>query len=151
MKPLLDALDRTIVNRLQDGLPLTATPYADAAAELGIGEDELIARLARLKAAGVLSRIGPMFNAGRFGGGLTLCAMAVPPERFDDVMVAVNGFAEVAHNYARDHRYNMWFVLATETEADVARVIAAIEGLTDIKVLNLPKLEEYFIGLKVEA
>lgn len=151
MKPLLDALDRTIINRLQDGLPMTPTPYADAAAELGMGEEELLTRLARLKSAGVLSRIGPMFNAGRFGGGLTLCAMAVPPERFEEVASLVNGFAEVAHNYARDHRHNMWFVLATETEADVARVIAAIEGLTDIKVLNLPKLEEYFIGLKVEA
>jgi DNA-binding Lrp family transcriptional regulator len=77
--------------------------------------------------------------------------MATPLDRFETVAAVVNAFPEVAHNYARDHRLNMWFVLATETEADIGRIIAEIERLTDIKVLNLPKLEEYFIGLKVDA
>ena len=151
MTATLDVTDRDIVNRLQDGLPATLTPYATAADEFGIGEEELLARLARLKADGVLSRLGPMYNAPRFGGGLSLCAMAVPEERFDAVAEIVNGLPEVAHNYAREHRFNMWFVLATEDEADIAPTIARIEALTDIKVLNLPKLEEYFIGLRVSA
>ena len=151
MKPVLDTLDRTIVNRLQEGLALVPEPYAAVAAELGIAVDDLLARLARLRSAGLLSRVGPMYNAARFGGGLTLCAMAVPEARFEEVTAVVNAFPEVAHNYARDHAYNMWFVLATENEADVARVIGRIEVLTDIKVLNLPKLDEYFIGMKVDA
>jgi DNA-binding Lrp family transcriptional regulator len=151
VKPALDADDRALVNRLQDGLPLVPEPFAAVAAELGLGEDDVLARLARLKSLGVLSRIGPMYNAARFGGGLSLCAMAAPLDRFETVAAIVNAFPEVAHNYARDHRLNMWFVLATETEADIGRIIAEIERLTDIKVLNLPKLEEYFIGLKVDA
>jgi DNA-binding Lrp family transcriptional regulator len=151
MKPILDEIDRRIVNRLQDGLPLVEEPYAAAAAELGIAESGLLSRLSRLKAAGVLSRIGPMYNAARFGGGLTLCAMAVPAGRFDQVAAIVNAFPEVAHNYARDHHFNMWFVLATEAGGRVGEVVAAIERLTDVKVLNLPKLDEYYIGLKVDA
>jgi DNA-binding Lrp family transcriptional regulator len=151
MKPPLDAVDRAVVNRLQDGLPLTPEPFAAVAAELGLVEADLLARLDRLTALGVLSRVGPMYNAARFGGGLSLCAMEVPADRFEAVTAIVNAFPEVAHNYARDHRLNMWFVLATESEADITRVIAGIERLTDIKVLNLPKLEEYFIGLKVDA
>jgi siroheme decarboxylase len=151
MKPPLDAVDRAVVNRLQDGLPLTPEPFAAVAAELGLHEADLLARLDRLTALGVLSRVGPMYNAARFGGGLSLCAMEVPADRFEAVTAIVNAFPEVAHNYARDHRLNMWFVLATESEADITRVIAGIERLTDIKVLNLPKLEEYFIGLKVDA
>jgi siroheme decarboxylase len=151
MKPPLDAVDRAVVNRLQDGLPLTPEPFAAVAAELGLMEADLLARLDRLTALGVLSRVGPMYNAARFGGGLSLCAMEVPADRFEAVTAIVNAFPEVAHNYARDHRLNMWFVLATESEADITRVIAGIERLTDIKVLNLPKLEEYFIGLKVDA
>jgi DNA-binding Lrp family transcriptional regulator len=151
MKPQLDETDRRIVNRLQDGLPLSPTPFADAAAELGIAEDDLLARLERLKRAGVLTRVGPMYNAERLGGSLTLCAMEVPAERFETVAAIVNGFAEVAHNYQREHRFNMWFVLACESGSRERTVLSAIERLTNIKVLNLPKLEEYFIGMKVDA
>lgn len=151
MTAALDETDRRIVNRLQDGLPVCDAPYAVAAAELGLGEAELLARLQRLREAGVLSRIGPMYNAGRMGGGLTLCAMQVPQPRFAEVAEVVNGFPEVAHNYARDHRYNMWFVLATEDPERVAAVLGEIERLTGVKVLNLPKQDEYFIGMKVQA
>ena len=151
MMAALDAIDRDIVNLLQDGLELVERPFAAPAAALGIAEEELIARLARLTETGVLSRVGPMYDAARFGGGLTLCAMAVPEARFDEVAGIVNGFAEVAHNYAREHRYNMWFVLATDRPERIAAVIGEIERLTNVKVLDLPKLEEYFIGMRVEA
>lgn len=151
MRPRIDETDRRIVNLLQDGLEISSAPFAGPAATLGLTEDELLARLARLREIGVLSRVGPLYNAERLGGGLTLCAMAVPPDRFDEVAEIVNGFPEVAHNYERDHPFNMWFVLATEAEARAAHAIADIEGLTGVKVLNLPKLDEYFIGLKVEA
>ncbi len=151
MKPIIDEIDRRIVNQLQHGLPLAEKPYEAAAAKIGVSEGELIDRLARLKSAGVLSRIGPMYNAAGFGGGLTLCAMAVPEARFEDVAAIVNGLPEVAHNYAREHRLSMWFVVATENEGQLSGVIAKIERLTGVKVLNLPKLDEYFIGMKVEA
>ena len=151
MKPVLDALDRRIINRLQEGVALVSEPFAAVADELGLTDVEIIARLARLKTIGALSRFGPMYNAGAFGGGLTLCAMVVPEDRFEEVAAIVNGFRECAHNYARDHRLNMWFVLATEDPARIDAVIAEIERLTGIKVLNLPKLDEYFIGMKVDA
>jgi DNA-binding Lrp family transcriptional regulator len=151
MKPQLDQTDRDIINRLQDRLDICRAPFAAHAAALGISVDELLRRLTRLKSIGVLSRIGPMYNAARLGGGLTLCAMAVPQERFEAVAETVNTFAEVAHNYERTHAYNMWFVLATENQQRIDEVIAGIERLTGIKVLNLPKLDEYFIGLRIEA
>jgi DNA-binding Lrp family transcriptional regulator len=151
VKPPLDDIDRRIVNRLQDGLPVCERPFLAAAEELGIAEDDLLDRLRRLKATGFLSRIGPMFNVARIGGGLTLCAMAVPAADFEQVAALVNGFPEVAHNYERDHAFNMWFVLATETPERIGEVLNEIERLTNVKVLNLPKQEEYFIGMKVEA
>ena len=148
---MIDVIDRKIINRLQEGLEVCDEPFAAPAAEIGIPVDELLERLARLRSTGILSRVGPMFDAARLGGGLTLCAMAVPVERFDEVTEIVNAFPEVAHNYERSHRLNMWFVLATETEARIGEVIAEIEALTKLKVVNLPKCEEYFIGLKVDA
>jgi DNA-binding Lrp family transcriptional regulator len=147
----LDALDRRILNALQDGLPLVPEPFAAVAAGLGIDADVLIARLARLKQAGAITRFGPFFDAEALGGAFCLCAMAVPPERFDAVAAQVNAHPEVAHNYARDHAFNMWFVLATETPEAIAATADAIAAETGLAVLRLPKLQEFFIGFRVAA
>lgn len=147
---MIDSTDRDIVNTLQSGLPLTPRPYADAAASLGISEAELIKRLRRLLEAGDLTRFGPLWHAEKLGGALTLAAMSVPADDFERAVAIVNGFPQVAHNYERDHELNMWFVLATEQPQEVETVIAEIESQTGYPVLNLPKLEEFYVGLRLE-
>lgn len=147
----LDALDRLILNTLQDGFPLVPEPFAAVAADLGITAEDLIARLARLKRDGAVTRFGPFFDAAALGGAFCLCAMAVPPERFEAVAAQVNARPEVAHNYARAHALNMWFVLATETPEAIGATADAIEAETGLAVLRLPKLEEFFVGFRVAA
>ena len=145
----MDDVDRRLVNALQGGFPIAERPYAEVAKMLGLAEAEVIERLAALREAGVLSRFGPMYDAERLGGAVTLCAMAVPEERFEAVAAIVNGFPEVAHNYARAHALNMWFVLAVERPEQIAATIARIEVATGLEVLNLPMLDEYFLELKL--
>jgi DNA-binding Lrp family transcriptional regulator len=147
----MDSLDRRIINSLQGGFPISEHPYRDAAAAIGIDESQLIARLASLLDSGALSRFGPLYDAEKLGGAVTLAAMEVPQERFDEVAATVNGFPEVAHNYERNHRLNMWFVIAAEGRRQIAAVIAAIEIATGLSVLNMPKLEEYFLELRLDA
>ncbi len=147
----IDATDRRIVNELQGGFPICAAPYAEAAATLGLDEDDLIARIGRLVRSGRLSRFAPMFNAERLGGAVCLCALAAPPQRFDAVAEQVNAHPEVAHNYARTHALNMWFVLASEKPERIEAVAAEIEAETGLRVYLMPKLEEYYIGLKLEV
>ncbi|MCE8536901.1 AsnC family transcriptional regulator [Ruegeria pomeroyi] len=146
-----DATDRRILNRMQEDLPLTAHPYAAVAAELGLTEDDLLARLTRMKAARLITRFGPFFDAAAMGGAFCLCAMAVPEAEFETVLTKVNSHPEVAHNYQRTHRLNMWFVLATETPQGIAATADAIETETGIAVLRFPKLQEFFIGFRVAA
>ena len=148
---MLDDIDRAIINSLQDGFPVIEQPYAQAGAALGLEADALIARLERLLADGTLSRFGPMFNAERMGGAFCLCAMAVPAQRFEEVAALVNAHAEVAHNYERNHALNMWFVLATERPEQIDEVVTQIKGETGLEVYAFPKLEEFFIGFRVEA
>ncbi len=148
---VLDALDRAIINTLQGGFPLVDNPYADVAARLGTSESELLSRIDKLLERGVLSRFGPMYHAERLGGALTLAAMKVASADFDRVAAQVNAHPEVAHNYAREHEFNMWFVLATESPARISEVIAEIENATGYRVFNMPKLEEFFVGLRFEA
>jgi DNA-binding Lrp family transcriptional regulator len=147
----MDALDRRIINGLQGGLPVAERPYAEAAAKLGLSETELIERLQRLLDERTLSRFGPMYDADRMGGGLTLAAMAVPAERFEEVAGIVNAIPEVAHNYERSHPLNMWFVVAGERPGRIGEVLAEIEEATGLAVLDLPKQEEFFLDLRLEA
>ncbi|HJO97920.1 MAG TPA: Lrp/AsnC family transcriptional regulator, partial [Rhodospirillales bacterium] len=123
----LDAADRALINHLQGGFPIVEEPFAEVAKHLDMDEEEVTRRLSDLLARGVLTRFGPMYHAERLGGGLTLAAMKVPDDDFDAVAEAVNAQPEVAHNYARDHAFNMWFVIATETPERIAGVIAEIE------------------------
>lgn len=147
----MDILDRAIVNRLQGGFPISERPYAEVAAELGTSEAELLTRIDALLESGTLTRFGPMYHAERMGGALTLAAMQVPAEDFEHVAALVNAHPEVAHNYAREHDFNLWFVLATETPERIDAVIAEIERESGYRVYNMPKLEEFFVGLRFDA
>ncbi len=147
----MDALDRAIINVLQVGLPICERPYLAVAESLGIGEDELITRLQQLLDSKALTRFGPLYHAERMGGAFTLAAIAVPEAEFDAVATIVNAFPQVAHNYRRDHVLNMWFVLATDTPTGVAETIGAIERATGLRVLDLPKEQEYFLQLRLTA
>ena len=147
----MDELDRAIINQLQGGFPLCDHPYAAVALQLGCSESELLTRLEKLLKDKVLSRFGPMYHAERLGGGLSLAAMKIPPEDFERVAGIVNAMPEVAHNYARDHALNMWFVLATETPQGQQDTLARIERESGYPVFNMPKIKEYFVELKLRA
>jgi DNA-binding Lrp family transcriptional regulator len=146
---VLDETDRSIVNRLQEGFPICDRPYAAAAQALGIQESELITRLQRLLAANTLTRFGPMYNVERAGGAFVLAAMSVPQADLDRVVQVVNALPQVAHNYERAHRLNLWFVLATATQAEIDAAVLQIEELTGYAVYAMPKLREYFLELKL--
>jgi len=141
-------IDKELINRLQDGIDVVDRPFQSLAWDLNVTEDEIISRVERMLEDGRLSRFGPMFHAEHMGGGLTLAAMAIPEAEFDAVTEKVNSFEEVAHNYERNHELNMWFVLATETPEGVADTIKKIELCTGYPVYNMPKKEEFYVGLR---
>jgi DNA-binding Lrp family transcriptional regulator len=146
-EPALDALDRAIVNRLQQGFPICEQPYLEVARELGISQDTLIARLKRLLVEGALTRFGPLYQAERLGGAYTLAAIQVPEDDYERVARIVNAYPEVAHNYRREHALNMWFVVAAGNPATVTRVLFEIERDCGHPVFEFHKLREYFVAL----
>jgi DNA-binding Lrp family transcriptional regulator len=147
----MDSLDTAIINSLQGGFPLSHAPYADVAAQLGIDETTLLTRLQSLLDAKVLTRFGPMYQVERMGGAFVLAAMQVPEDRFEEVTAQVNAFAEVAHNYRREHRLNMWFVLATSTPEGIGATVKAIEAATGLPVYPFPKEKEFFVEMKLQV
>ena len=147
----LDSLDRAILAQMQGDFPLSDTPYAEVAERLGVSEAVLLARLQSMLDERLLTRFGPMFQVERMGGAFVLAALAVPEDRFEAVAEQVNAFPQVAHNYRREHRLNMWFVLATETPEGIGAACAAIEAATGLPVYAFPKEREYFVEMKLEA
>jgi siroheme decarboxylase len=145
----MDDIDRTIIDSLQGDFPLCSSPYAQVAEELGIDESTLLSRLQHLLDTRVLTRFGPMFQVERMGGAFVLAALKVPEARYAEVTEMVNAFPEVAHNYRREHAFNMWFVLATRTPQDIATTISRIEAATGLKVYAFPKEREYFVEMKL--
>lgn len=147
----MDATDKAIINGLQGGLPICERPYQVMAQQFEISEEELIARLENLLSQKVLTRFGPMFQIERMGGAFSLAAMQVPEDDYERVTTVVNALSEVAHNYRREHVFNMWFVLATETPEGIAQAISRIEADTGYVVFNMPKEKEFFVGARFTA
>jgi len=139
-------VNKRLLNEFQRDLPLSVTPYADIAVELGITEAEVIERLRTLIDAGTISRVGPVFRPRHLGAS-SLMAMAVPPSRLQEVADLVNSFAEVNHNYEREHKFNLWFVVVAETGERLQQIVHTIERETGIRVVSLPMLAEYHIDL----
>lgn len=148
---LLDQVDAQLMDRLHGGFPLSERPYADVAADLGLSEEDVLTRLQRLLDSRMLTRFGPLFQIERAGGQFLLAAMAVPESDFERVTEVVNAQREVAHNYRRTHRLNMWFVVAAGSPDEVEATCARIESTTGLHVHRFPKEREYFIELRLSA
>ena len=139
-------LEQRLLNEFQHGLPLTPEPYADIARQLGVYETTVLETLQRLQTEGVVSRVGAVFRPNRIGAS-TLAAMSVPAAELENVAEIVSSFAEVNHNYEREHHFNLWFVVVAEDEERLQEVLAEIEHYCAYPVLDLPLLNEYFIDL----
>ncbi|HMN75340.1 MAG TPA: AsnC family transcriptional regulator [Burkholderiaceae bacterium] len=145
----MDATDALLIRRLHGDFSLSDTPFADVGAELGLAEADVLARLRRMLAEGVLSRFGPLFQIERAGGQFVLAALQVPEDRFDAVAGIVNALPEVAHNYRREHALNMWFVLACTSPDEARKACARIEAATGLHVFAFPKEKEFFVELRL--
>jgi DNA-binding Lrp family transcriptional regulator len=135
-----------LANSWQRGFPLTARPFAEIGERCAIPEAEVLEKFRDLVTQGIIDRIGPVFRPNTVGASL-LAAMAVPPERLAAVADFVNAQPGVNHNYERENRLNLWFVVTGAAAADVERALRAIEDGTGLDALRLPLLEEFHIDL----
>ena len=142
----LDTLDRRLIDSYQRGLPVSERPFHCMAEQLGVSEAEVLARLERLQAQGVLSRVGPVFNHARAGASL-LAAVAVPDAERDAFAELINAAPGVNHNYLREHDYNLWFVMTAPDEETLETRLDALEVTLGREILRLPMLEGFHIDL----
>jgi DNA-binding Lrp family transcriptional regulator len=141
----VDATDKKILIITQETFPLIEAPFADVAGRLGLAEDEVISRIAALKEAGVIRRIGAVLDAGSLGISTVLCAARVGRDRIEEAAAAVSSFGRVTHNYERNGDYNLWFTVWAKDDEEMDRTIRDIEVRAGISVTRLPALKTYKI------
>jgi len=142
----INSLQKRLLDTYQRGLPLSSTPYADMAGELGVCEEDVISALEKLADAGVISRVGPVFRPGTIGVS-TLAAMKVPKTRLEEVAALLSSYSEVNHNCEREHHFNLWFVVTAATEKRIQEILDDIEQNASLPLMSLPMQASYHIDL----
>lgn len=142
-------LDKRLLNDFQHDFPLSPRPFAELAERLGVTEAEVIEGLRALQEAGAVARVGPVFRPNRVGVS-TLAAMAVPPQHLPAVADLVSAYPAVNHNYEREHRFNLWFVVTAPDRVQLQRDLDEIERRCGCPLLDLPLQEDYHIDLGFE-
>jgi len=139
-------LEQHLLNDYQRDFPLVPAPFAQIAADLGVAENQVFEMLARLRQEGSVSRVGAVFRPHTIGAS-TLAAIAVPADMLAEVAQQVSAFPEVNHNYEREHRYNLWFVVTAPGSEQLNEVLRRIEQETGYPLLVLPMIEDFHIDL----
>ena len=142
----LDATGFRLLNEWQRDFPLEPRPFARIAQAVGAAEEDVIAAYRDLAAQGLVSLVGAVFAPRRLGAS-ALAALAAPPERLEEVAARVTREPAINHNYQREHRYNLWFVVTAASRAQLDEVVAGIERDTGCAVIVLPLEEEFHIDL----
>lgn len=135
----MDKVDKEILNRIQSDFPISPTPYAVIADEMGLSEPEVLQRVSRLKSKGIIRRIGANFVPGKLGYVSTLCAARVPNDKLEMFADTVNRYPGVTHNYLRENDYNVWFTFIAPSMDQIKESLTRISRETGIPdILNLP-------------
>ncbi|MCD6305212.1 MAG: AsnC family transcriptional regulator [Deltaproteobacteria bacterium] len=142
----MDQTDRKILNEIQSDFPIAHRPYQELGERLGLTEDEVMARVGRLKEKGIIRRIGGNFHSSRLNFVSTLCAAKVPQDKIETFVDAVNRHPGVTHNYLRNNSYNIWFTFIAQDMNIIENALKEIVEETGIEeILNLPAKQVYKI------
>jgi heme b synthase len=133
-----DETDKRLLTIIQSEFPVAAEPYEVLGKRLGIHASEAMERTNILRSAGLIRRLGAVFDSRSLGYVTTLVAAKVAEDRLDAVANEVSKLESVTHNYRREHVYNLWFTLTAagwgEVEATLDR-LSRLEGVADIRAM----------------
>ena len=152
----LDDLDKRLLNLMQGRFPIASRPYQAVAAEAGIEEAEVIARVKHLLDERIIRQVTPIFDTRALGYSSMLVAAKVDPENPWRAANVINEHPGVSHNYLRNHEFNIWFTIATEPDSPLGvdgtlGVLAKIAGAESVRQLPTLKLFKIRMDLEMEG
>ncbi len=142
----LDDLSQALLNKYQKNIPVAPNPFELMAKDLECSEPDVLSNLLKLKDKGIITRIGPVFDHKRAGASL-LAAVSVPDSKKKFIADLISQYKEVNHNYGREHKYNLWFVVTAPSQTHLKKVLKEIESTISYPILRLPMVKAYHIDL----
>jgi len=136
---------------LQNGLSICQRPFAETAKSLKSSEEEILQQANKLKAAGVIRRIGAVINHRALGQTGTLVAAHVPQENLQEVIEAVNSLQGVSHNYLRKHHYNLWFTLQAPSYEQIEITLSKLSTRFGVDFHSLPVARIFKLDVHFDA
>ena len=150
-QPVIDELDKQLLNRMQFDFPFVRSPWEAMAEGLGITGDQVLTRVRQLKDAGIIRQVSAIFDTKALGYTGTLAAARVPAERLEAAAAVVSAHPGVSHNYLREAEFTLWFTLAVAPGESLdahLRQLSDEAGFEDY--LPLPTIQTFKIGVKLE-
>ncbi len=145
----MDESDAKLLTRIQSRFPIEPRPFRRLGVELGMPEQEVLARIRRLSSSGLIRRLGATFHPGPLGYVSTLVGMQLPVARIEEIAAVIGRFPEVTHNYEREDDWNLWFTLTAESAERLEAVLDAIRReAPGCRLISLPATKRY--KLRVE-
>jgi DNA-binding Lrp family transcriptional regulator len=148
----MDRVDRAIINEIQSDFPIAGRPYRELGRRLHLSENDVLDRVGRLKARGIIRRIGGNFDSRKLNFTSTLCAARVPEEKIERFVEVVNGYKGVTHNYLRGNPFNIWFTFIAPRMSDIDDALDKIREETGVEdICNLPAVKMFKIKVDFEV
>src|SRR5579884_2880565 len=147
----MDDRDRHLLNLMQNDFPLVDRPFLALARQIGTTEDDVLARVQRLRAEKILRQVSAIFDTRSLGYKSSLVAMRAAPHRVHEAAQIVNEHPGVSHNYERNHEFNLWFTVAVPPPSTVEEHVNALHekaGAEATRILQTLKL--FKIGVKLD-
>lgn len=148
--------DIKLIKHIQDGIPLTKTPYKDIGADLGLPEEEVIERLGRLLENGKIRRLAASIAHRKIGiNSNAMCVWKVPQEKVDEAGKIMASFPEVTHCYERptfdDWEHNVFTMIHGYTDDECENIIRSIREKTGISDYVIIYSEKEFkkVGVRI--
>ena len=147
-------LSQKLLAIIQDGFPLVERPYLRLAEMLNVSEQEVFDDIEKMRASGVIRRIGGVYDSKKIVFISRLCAGKVPASSLDfsaephsqtpmeKFAAVVMSESAITHNYIRSHEYNVWFTVIAENESAIQTVVDRVCSQTylhDVHVLTATK------------
>ena len=137
----MDALDRRIIQELQENFPLEVNPYAIIAENIGIDIDTLWQRIQALLDSGIIRRIGFSIDSKKVGYSSTLVAIRVSEPQVKKACELISSYPQITHSYLRDNAFNIWFTVIAKDQQEISGILDGIQlklGLKNDDIMDLP-------------
>jgi len=131
----IDQIDLGIIRAVQNGIPLVPRPYQCIGTNMGIGEDEVMARLQQLIDSGIIKRFGVILRHHELGYQSNAMVVWDVPDKdvnkFADKMIS---FPFITLCYRRPRRlphwpYNLYSMIHGKDRNNVLKKVDQIHTL----------------------